>query len=180
VSAVVDEKFQNAPGDEYAKEATSAIREPDFFEPGTLFPCTITLRDATPEEVSFALGITLKNKRYGATTTRLGRVNNHVLDIYVGNEEGPANLELSRELVRRFANEYGGLEETVFASSLSRQRAREYTLNAYEAICKSSNLSVSSIGDEAKEALRSAATEDLESVLEDQSERSEEFIKRAG
>lgn len=180
VSAVVDEKFQNAPGDEYAKEATSAIREPDFFEPGTLFPCTITLRDATPEEVAFALGITLKNKRYGATTTRLGRVNNHVLGIYVGNEEGPANLELSRELVRRFADENGGLEEAVFASSLSRTQAREYTLDAYEEICESAGLSLSSIGDEAREALRSAAADNLASILDEQSERSEQFIEQAG
>lgn len=180
VSAVVDEKFQNAPGDEYAKEATSAIREPDFFEPGTLFPSTITLRDATPEEVVFALGITLKNKRYGATTTRLGRVKNHVLGIYVGNEEGPANLELSRELVRRFATENGGLEDTVFASSLSRARAREHTRQAYDEICESESLSLSPIGDEVRENLKSIATDDLDSILKVQEDRSEEFIEQAG
>jgi CRISPR-associated protein Csc2 len=180
VSAVVDEKFQNAPGDDYAKEATSAIREPDFFEPGTLFPSTITLRDATPEEVAFVLGITLKNKRYGATTTRLGRVNNHILGVFVGNEEGPANLELSRELVRRFADENGGLEETVFASSLSRPSAREYTRNAYEEICESMSISLTPIGDEARGALRTAATDDLASILQEQSKRSEQFIEQAG
>lgn len=180
VSAVVDEKFQNAPGDEYAKEATSAIREPDFFEPGTLFPSTITLRDATPEEVAFVLSITMKNKRYGATTTRLGRVNNHILGVFVGNEEGPANLELSRELVRRFADENGGLENTVFASSLSRSRAREYTRHAYEEICESAGVSLSPIGDEAQEALRIDATEALASILEDQFDRSKQFIEKAG
>lgn len=180
VSAVVDEKFQNAPGDEYAKEATSAIREPDFFEPGTMFPSTITLRDATPEEVAFALGITLKNKRYGATTTRLGRVKNHVLGIYVGNEEGPANLELSRELVRRFAAANGGLEDPVFASSLSRSQAQEYVRQAYDDICSTEGLSLSPIGEEARESLRSAATDDLASILEAQETKSEEFIEQAG
>jgi CRISPR-associated protein Csc2 len=180
VSAVVDEKFQNAPGDEYAKEATSAIREPDFFEPGTMFPSTITLRDATPKEVAFALGITLKNKRYGGTTTRLGRVKNHVLGIYVGNEEGPANLELSRELVRRFAAANGGLKDTVFASSLSRSQAQEYVRQAYDDICSTEGLSLSPIGEEARESLRSAATDDLASILEAQETKSEEFIEQAG
>ena len=37
-SACIDEKFQNAPGEGYAKGSTANIREPDFFEPGTLFP----------------------------------------------------------------------------------------------------------------------------------------------
>jgi CRISPR-associated protein Csc2 len=180
VSAVVDEKFQSAPGDEYAKEATSAIREPDFFEPGTIFPSSITLRDATPEEVAFALGITLKNKRYGATTTRLGRVKNHVLGIYVGNEEGPANLELSRELVRRFAATNDGLEDTVFESSLSRTQAREHTRQAYDDICSAEGLSLSPIGEEARESLRSAAIDDLASILETQEASSEQFIEQAG
>jgi len=94
-TAAIDEKFQNAPGDDYAKTAEATIREPDFFEPGTLFPSVITLRDATPEELAFVLGVTAKNKRYGAATSRLGRVKNHVLGVYTGSEEGPANLRLT-------------------------------------------------------------------------------------
>jgi len=100
-TAAIDEKFQNAPGDDYAKTAEATIREPDFFEPGTLFPSVITLRDATPEELAFVLGVTAKNKRYGAATSRLGRVKNHVLGVYTGSEEGPANLGLTRGVVTR-------------------------------------------------------------------------------
>lgn len=178
-SAVIDEKFQNAPGDEYAKEATSAIREPDFFEPGTLFPCVITLRDATPEEVAFVLGITLQNKRYGAATTRLGRVRNHVLGVYVGREEGPANLELSQALVQEFAEQEGSLEEAVLAGALDRAAAAEYTRKTFDDICTTENLALDTIDEAAFDDLKRAATDDLAAVLEAQSEQSEAFIQNA-
>jgi len=180
-TAVIDEKFQNAPGDEYAKEATSAIREPDFFEPGTLFPSVVTLRDATPEEVAFVLGVTLQNKRYGATTTRLGRVKNHVLNIYVGSEEGPANLELSQALVRRFAAEHGGLNETVLAGSLGTDAAKEHTKEAFEQARKDESLSLKPIGQEALDELRTTVTndEDLAAILETQAEAAEAFVENA-
>lgn len=178
-SAVIDEKFQNAPGDEYAKEATSAIREPDFFEPGTLFPCVITLRDATPAEVAFVLGITLQNKRYGAATTRLGRVRNHVLDVYVGREEGPANLELSQALIREFSEREGGLEEAVLAGALDATAAANYTREAFDEICAMENLALEPIDESAFEGLKQAATDDLAPLLEAQSELSEAYIQNA-
>lgn len=180
-TAVIDEKFQNAPGDEYVKEATSAIREPDFFEPGTLFPSVITLRDATPEEVAFVLGVTLQNKRYGATTTRLGRVTNHVLDVYVGSEEGPANLELSQALVRRFADDLGDLNDAILAGSLNADAAKEYTQSAFEQIRDSESLSLGSIGQQALDELHAVATsnDELSEILESQSEAAEAFIENA-
>ena len=108
-SVLVEEKFQNAPGDAFAKGATTAIREPDFIMPGTLFPCVVTLRDATLEELIFVLGVTKMNKRYGAATSRIGRMDNHILGIYFGLEEGPANLYLSQAVARRLATINGGM-----------------------------------------------------------------------
>jgi CRISPR-associated protein Csc2 len=180
-TAVIDEKFQNAPGDEYAKEATSAIREPDFFEPGTLFPSVVTLRDATPEEVAFVLAVTLQNKRYGATTTRLGRVKNHVLDIYVGSEEGPANLELSQALVSRFAAEHGELNETVLAGSLGTDAAKEHTKEAFEQARTDESLSLEPIGQKALDELQTTVTndEELAAILETQAEAAETFVENA-
>lgn len=180
-SAVIDEKFQNAPGDEYAKEATTAIREPDFFEPGTLFPSVITLRDATPEEVAFVVGITLRNKRYGATTTRLGRVKNHILDIYVGSEEGPANLELSQSLVEEFAKVEGSLEDAVHAGALDVSVARESVRTSFQEICKAESISLTSIGDEMVEELTSIATDDdqLADILETQASKAQTYVESA-
>lgn len=96
IQAVVEEYFQNAPGDEYAKKATSGIREPDFFKEGTIFPCIVTLRDVTCEEVLFFLNITDRNTRYGATGTRFGKVRNHILGVFGSHREGPSSLEISR------------------------------------------------------------------------------------
>lgn len=173
-TAVIDEKFQNAPGDDYAKEATAAVREPDFFEPGTLFPSVVTLRDATPEEVVFSLGIALQNKRYGAATSRLGRVTNHVVDVYVGSEEGPANLELSKALVKRFADEQGSIEDVVHANSLDSAAAREILSEEYGRL--SEELNIERLSDDDVESLKENATEDIEDVLETQSTKAEEFI----
>lgn len=109
LSAIVDEFFQNAPGDDYAKEATSAIREPDFFKEGTLFPCVVTLKDVTAEEVLFFLNVTDRNSRYGATTTRFGKTQNHILGIYAGHREAPSSLEVAREIALTLAKQ--GLDE---------------------------------------------------------------------
>lgn len=181
-SAVIDEKFQNAPGDEYAKGATSAIREPDFFEPGALFPCVITLRDATPEEVAFVLGITLRNKRYGATTTRLGRIKNHVLDIHVGSEEGPANLELAQALVREFARQEGGLEQAVHAGALDTTVAKNALRTAFQDIVTTESLSLNRVANETVAGLKAVATDDneLAELLETHATRTEAYIEDAG
>ncbi|VVB52456.1 Uncharacterised protein [uncultured archaeon] len=103
LSAIVQEYFQNAPGDDYSKKPTSGIREPDFFKEGTLFPCVITLRDVTTEEVLFFLNITDRNSRYGATSTRFGKVQNHILGVYAGHREGPSSLEVTRKIALKLA-----------------------------------------------------------------------------
>jgi CRISPR-associated protein Csc2 len=109
LSAIVDEFFQNAPGDDYAKGPTPSIREPDFFKEGILFPCVVTLKDATVEEVLFFLNITDRNSRYGATGTRFGKTQNHILGIYASHREGPSSLEVAKEIALMLAKQ--GLDE---------------------------------------------------------------------
>ncbi|WP_158058420.1 type I-D CRISPR-associated protein Cas7/Csc2 [Halorussus halophilus] len=179
-SAVIDEKFQNAPGDDYAKKAQPTIREPDFFEPGTLFPSVITLRDATPEELAFVLGITKKNKRYGATTSRLGRVKNHVLGVYTGSEEGPANLELTREVLSRLQEESDeDLKEIVAGSAFAPGAVSDHLLSAFDEQV-SNGLDLERVPEETVTDLLDAATGDnLADVLETQREASQKFIDSA-
>lgn len=136
-SVLVEEKFQNAPGDAFAKGATTAIREPDFIMPGTLFPCVVTLRDATFEELVFVLGVTKMNKRYGAATSRIGRVENHILGIYYGIEEGPANLYLSQEIARRLAAIDGqitteSLKNVLYSPALDVEVIKALTKKAFD------------------------------------------------
>ena len=179
-SACIDEKFQNAPGEGYAKGSRSTIREPDFFEPGTLFPCAITLRDATPAEVAFVIAITKRNKRYGAATTRLGRVKNHILGVYTGSEEGPSNRELTANVITSFtADDERTLSDVVQAPALDRSQACDYVKEAYETACET-GIEQQSVDQAAVDELLSLTADDaLQSVLEAQQPHSEAFIDDA-
>lgn len=186
-TAAIDEKFQNAPGDDYAKEAEATIREPDFFEPGTLFPSVVTLRDATPEELAFVLGITAKNKRYGAATSRLGRVKNHVLGVYTGSEEGPANLELTRDVIQglRDTDETGfeSIQDVITASAHDPQLVAEQLESAFETRVEEerSGLNVERVPESTVDDLIETASGDaLADVLETQVSASRAFLKQAG
>jgi len=181
-SVVIDEKFQNAPGDDYAKSAEATIREPDFFEPGTLFPSVVTLRDATLAEVAFVLGITKQNKRYGATTSRLGRVNNHVLGAYAGNEEGPANLELTRRAITGLVNGGGfdSWQDVVRAETLAPDAVADHMTAAFEEAIDRDHLGLDRVSNETVDELLAAATDDsFVDVLAKQRERSRAFLEQA-
>lgn len=179
-AACIDEKFQNAPGEGYAKGSRPTPREPDFFEPGTLFPCTITLRDATPAEVTFVTAITRRNKRYGAATTRLGRVKNHILGVYTGSEEGPSNRELTASVIKSFAAEEDQtLGDVVQAPALDVARASEYVQEAYDAACEA-DIAQEAVDQSVVDELITMATDDeLRTILEAQQSLSEEFIDSA-
>jgi CRISPR-associated protein Csc2 len=181
-SVIIDEKFQNAPGDDYAKSAEATIREPDFFEPGTLFPSVVTLRDATPAEVAFVLGITRQNKRYGATTSRLGRVKNRILGLYVGSEEGPANLDLTRGAINRLVSggAYDSWTEVVRAETLSPDAVAERVEDTFEEAIEDDHLSLERVSDETTDELLATATnESFVDVLTEQRESSRAFLNQA-
>lgn len=180
-SAIVEEKFQNAPGDQFAKGATTAIREPDFIVPGTVFPCVVTLRDATFDELVFVLGVTKMNKRYGAATSRIGRMENHVLGIYYGMEEGPANLILSREAALRLAMENGGLtaenlNKVLYSSVLDIEKVKGYVKGAFDDEIQTLNIKSLEDG-EVKELLDNVTSESLTDALERQRSLSSQFFQ---
>jgi len=165
IGTIVEEYFQNAPGDDYAKGATSAIREPDFFKEGTLFPCVVTLKDVTPEEVLFFLNITDRNVRYGATGTRFGKTRNHILGVYASHREGPSSLEVTRGIAVALVNSSldedleKQLKEVMAADTLSVESVTRAAIQVYEdladkqriAYVKSDADEVSAILDEMKD-----------------------------
>lgn len=181
-SVVIDEKFQNAPGDDYAKSAEATIREPDFFEPGTLFPTVVTLRDATPAEVAFVLGITKQNKRYGAATSRLGRVKNRVLGVYVGSEEGPANLDLTRGAIDRLTENgrYDSWEDVVRAETLSPDTVANHVKATFEEAIDSDQLGLQRVPGGVVNDLKAAVADDsFGDLLIEQREASRAFLDQA-
>ena len=177
-STIIEEKFQNAPGDGYAKESTTAIREPDFFNPGVMFPCVITLRDATFAELLFILSITLKNKRYGAVTTRIGRVKNHILGIYAGSEEGPSNLELTTGVIRKLAEENDqNLEAVVTSSTLDVGSVVRHTKSVFDDLVEKERLEIAGLEEsDLNTILVSLTGEMMKDVFGKQNKMSGEFI----
>ncbi|MGB9902899.1 type I-D CRISPR-associated protein Cas7/Csc2 [Methanothrix sp.] len=177
-SVLVEEKFQNAPGDAFAKGATTAIREPDFIMPGTLFPCVVTLRDATFEELIFVLGVTKMNKRYGAATSRIGRVENHILGIYYGIEEGPANLYLSQEIARRLAAVDGGittdrLRKVLYSPTLDVEVIKDLTKKVFDENIKEMDIEHL---DNADKLVSAISADIVKEALEIQKEKASKFF----
>ena len=177
-SVIIEEKFQNAPGDGYAKESTTAIREPDFFNPGVMFPCVITLRDATFAELLFILSITLKNKRYGAVTTRIGRVKNHILGIYAGSEEGPSNLELTTGVIRKLAEENKwNLEDVVTSSTLDTGSVVRHTKSVFDDLVEKERLEITGLEESDLNTILASLTDEMrKDVFGKQNKMSGEFI----
>jgi CRISPR-associated protein Csc2 len=177
-SVIIEEKFQNAPGDGYAKESTTAIREPDFFNPGVMFPCVITLRDATFAELLFILSITLKNKRYGAVTTRIGRVKNHILGIYAGSEEGPSNLELTTGVIRKLAEENDqSLEDIVTSSTLDTGSVVRHTKSVFDDLVEKERLEITGLEESDLNTILESLTDEMrKDVFGKQNKMSGEFI----
>jgi CRISPR-associated protein Csc2 len=149
-----------------------------------MFPSVVTLRDATPAELAFVLGITAKNKRYGATTSRLGRVNNRILGVYVGSEEGPANLELTRETIARLQaddqTEYETVTDVVMSEALDPSRTAEYVRNMFEDAIDTDGLDLQRVSQESVDSIVDVATnDDLADVLAEQRDHSTTFLDQA-
>lgn len=181
-SALVEEKFQNAPGDAFAKGATTAIREPDFIMPGTLFPCVVTLRDATFEELFFFLGVTKMNKRYGAATSRIGRMENHILGIYCGLEEGPANLFLSQEVAGRLAAANGersseNLNKVIYSRVLDIQTVKKIVKQSFDDEIQTLNIKSLDNG-LVKDLVDSIKEDTMKEALEMQKGKASAFFQR--
>jgi CRISPR-associated protein Csc2 len=180
LSAVVEEFFQNAPGDAYVKTATSAIREPDFFKEGSLFPCVVTLKDVTLEEVLFFMNITDRNSRYGATGTRFGKVRNHVLGIYAGGREGPSSLEVTREIILTLAGESDSesIRKVMSADTLDVEKVKEAAIQGYEGLASQHRITYNKI-DEGGVALildSIKGDEQLAVLLKDQIGKLKDYI----
>lgn len=175
VSAIVEEFFQNAPGDDYTKEPTPGIREPDFFKEGTLFPCAVTLKDATIEEVLFFLNITDRNSRYGATGTRFGKVQNYILGVYASHREGPSSLEITRGIALKLAGkraEKNGtrleeeLKNVMYSDTLDTKEIKDLSICVYEELSNKHRIASKKVnGAEVSKVLEQLTDEAVKELL---------------
>jgi len=77
---------------------TSRINEQDHVVPQVIFPTVMTARDLTLPLFRYVLNNVLRTKRYGAQTTRTGRVENRLLAIVLCDGEVFSNLKFTQRL----------------------------------------------------------------------------------
>ncbi len=74
--------------------ASTALNTSEYIKPGTHFLDIVTFKDMTADEVRYALGNILLTTRYGAVSSRVGRIDNQILGVFGGIAELPSSLEL--------------------------------------------------------------------------------------
>jgi len=79
-------------------EGTSRINEQDHVTPQVIFPSVVTTRDLTENLFLYVLNNILRTKRYGAQTTRTGRMQNHIVAVVLADGEIFSNLLFTQTL----------------------------------------------------------------------------------
>lgn len=79
-------------------EVTSRINEQDHISPQVVFPSVVTTRDLTENLFLYVLNNVQRTKRYGAQTTRTGRMQNHIVAVVLADGEVFSNLLFAQKL----------------------------------------------------------------------------------
>ncbi len=75
-------------------KASTALNTSEYIKPGVHFLDVVTLKDVTADELRYVMGNILLTSRYGAVSSRVGRMENQILGIFGGIAELPSSLEL--------------------------------------------------------------------------------------
>jgi CRISPR-associated protein Csc2 len=76
----------------------SSFGEQDHIVPQVYFPSVITIKDVTLNSFAYILNNLLRTKRYGAQTTRTGRLANHIIGVVFADGEIFSNLKLTQAI----------------------------------------------------------------------------------
>ncbi|BAZ20076.1 hypothetical protein NIES4073_09500 [Kalymmatonema gypsitolerans NIES-4073] len=74
--------------------ASTALNTSEYIKPGVHFLDVVTLKDVTADELRYVIGNILYTSRYGAVSSRVGRMENAILGIFGSIAELPSSLEL--------------------------------------------------------------------------------------
>ena len=89
----------------------SSFGEQDHIVPQVYFPSVITIKDVTRNSFAYILNNLLRTKRYGAQTTRTGRIANHIIGVVFADGEIFSNLKLTQAIYDELSDK-GQLEVT--------------------------------------------------------------------
>lgn len=82
-------------------DVTSRINEQDHIQPQVIFPAVVTARDLTLNLFLYVMNNILRTRRYGAQTTRTGRLSNQLVAIVLTDGEIFSNLLFTQHLYDR-------------------------------------------------------------------------------
>jgi CRISPR-associated protein Csc2 len=82
--------------------ASTALNTSEYIKPGVHFLDVVTLKDVTADEFRYSVGNILLTSRYGAVSSRVGRMENQILGIFGGIAELPSSLELVQSIHDQF------------------------------------------------------------------------------
>ncbi|GIV97915.1 MAG: hypothetical protein KatS3mg057_2572 [Herpetosiphonaceae bacterium] len=82
------------------RAASTSIGTDEYVRPETTFIDIETLKDVTPDELRYVLGNILRSARYGAISSRIGKLDNIIAGVIFSDCELFSNLELTQNGLR--------------------------------------------------------------------------------
>lgn len=95
----------NTMRDPVTGEPSSSIQEDEYVKPETLFIDMQTLKDLTANEIRYVIANVLRSRRYGAISSRLGKMRNTIVGAIFSDCELFSNLELTQSVYDRLGEE---------------------------------------------------------------------------
>ena len=95
----------NTMRDPVTGQASSSIQEDEYVKPETLFIDMQTLKDLTADEIRYVIANVLRSRRYGAISSRLGKMRNTLVCAIFSDCEIFSNLELTQSVYDRLGAE---------------------------------------------------------------------------
>ena len=124
-SSIVDTKTFNALFDNstmrnpYTGEASTSINESEYVKPESHFLDIEVLKDVTADELVYTCGNILRSSRYGAISSRIGKVQNSILALIFSRAEIFSSLELTQATYQRLSNKEHPLQTSEIVSSIT-------------------------------------------------------------
>jgi len=91
-------------------KASTALNTSEYIKPSVHFLDVVTLKDVTADEFRYIVGNILLTSRYGAVSSRVGRMENQILSVFGGIAELPSSLELVQSVHDAFTASGKALE----------------------------------------------------------------------
>jgi CRISPR-associated protein Csc2 len=91
-------------------EASTSLFESDYVLPETHFLDIETLKDVTADELVYVIGNILRSSRYGAVSSRNGKVKNTLAQVIFSDTEIFSTLELTQKVYDTLISSSGNLE----------------------------------------------------------------------